>query len=314
MFEKYQKEMQQYIADTNGKSKTNNGLDPAKPKQPPQYILVDSTPEALTQAMAVNPRGITLLREELKGWFDDFGRYNKSGEQSNLLSTWSQSPFKVNRKNGENEFIREPFSNVFGDIQVKLLQEMAKDNRADNGFLPRFCFVFPDKIEASMYIEEELPESLQAKYGEYINHLLSIPGYRNEVRLCDDASKLYETFYNKNALMNNSGDLPDYLMEVNSKLNIIVLRSAVLFHYSQWACTGNIEPVISEATMSAAIKLAEYFRITAKKVYEIISNQSITKFNIKEIAKFLITLGNSQTEIAKVLKVSHQYINKLLKQ
>ena len=62
--------------------------------------------------------------------------------------------------------------------------------------------------------------------------------------------------------------------------------------------------------MQAAITLCEYFRITANKVYSFLNvgNDRTTK---KEVAKYLLTLGNSQTEIANVLKVSKQYISKI---
>jgi hypothetical protein len=40
-----------------------------------------------------------IYRDELKGWIDDFGRYAKSGEQSNMLSTFNQLPVTYNRKN-----------------------------------------------------------------------------------------------------------------------------------------------------------------------------------------------------------------------
>ena len=62
--------------------------------------------------------------------------------------------------------------------------------------------------------------------------------------------------------------------------------------------------------MKAAIQLTEYFRITARKVYETLSRTSNDK---KEIARYLAKLGNSQTDIAAVLKVSQQYISKIVK-
>jgi hypothetical protein len=273
-------------------------------------MIVDATPEAMAQAMTVKPRGITLTRDELHGWILDFGRYAKSGEQQNMISTWSQQPFKINRKSGENEFIKEPFINVTGGIQTGLLSEMAKDNRTINGFLPRFCFVFPDNIEPPRYITEELSEDLKSKYRQYIENLTLIDSYRRELRLSWEAEQLYEVFYNKNAELNGSGKQPDYLNEVNSKLNIILLRAAILLHISQWACSGENINVINACTMQEAISLSEYFRITAKKVHTVISQNGSSQ---KDVARYLETLGNSQTEIAKVLKVSQPYVNKILK-
>jgi len=294
-------------------SQKKGSIKISKPDPCAQHIVIDSTPEALAKAMATNPRGTTLLRDELNGLFQDFGRYSKSGEQQNLLSAWSQTPFKVNRANGDNLFIKEPFLNIFGGIQPGIVPEMAKDGRAVNGFLQRFCFVFPDNIKAPSYSFTELSDKLKTGYTKYIDKLLSIKAYREPVNLDYDAQEEYADFCNKNAALNNSG-IPDYLKEVNAKLNIIVKRIALLLHYSNWVYAKIPETTISLETMIAAIKLAEYFRLTQQKIYKII-NQSSAGGDKKEIIKYLISLkGNSQTDVAKIMHVSQQHISKILKQ
>lgn len=306
----YQKQMKEYDREV---SQWQKGKGVPKPEEPPpckQHILVDSTPEAMAQALEAHPRGITILREELLGWFLDFGKYTKSGEQQNMLSSWSQQVYKTKRVGRKGEFIQKPNINVFGGIQTGLLTEMAKDNRAVNGFLQRFCFVFPDKIEAPVYIRNELSYDLKLKYRKYITNLLEFIGYREEIRLSDEAELLYEVFYNKNKDLLNSGKQPDYISECTSKFNIIVLRTAVLLHCSQQACNGSGSHFINAPTMQSAITLTEYFRITANKVYAIISQNNSTQ---KEVVKYLSSIGNSQTDIAKVIKVSQPYINKILK-
>ena len=306
-FEQHKKEARQYNIDKKAKGDT-----PPEPLPCKHNIIVDTTPEAMAKAMSGNPRGITIMRDELHGWFMDFGRYSKSGEQQNMLSTWSQQVFKVLRSNGDDLFINNPFVNVFGGIQPAVLPEMAKDNRAVNGFLPRFCFVFPDKIETPRFQREELPAEMTTYYHSYIERLLNISGNREEIRLSNEALNLYGDFVNKNAAINDSGKQADYLNEVNAKLNIIVLRTSIVFHFAEYACTGNSPSEVNQSTMKAAINLCEYFRVTAKKVYNIL-NQSTDRNNKKEVAKYLQMLGNSQNEIANVLKVSQQYISKINK-
>lgn len=310
-FEDYNRELEQFVADSSDREGNSNGPKPQKPRPCCQHIIIDSTPEALAVAMSANPRGITIMREELYGWFMDFGRYKKSGEQSTMLSIWSQKVLKVLRMGRKGEFIQDPFVNVFGGIQPELLPEIAKEHRDVNGFLSRFCFVFPDRIEAPVYNNNEISEERKTQYRQYMANLFAIEGYREEVRLSDEASRLYEDFYNKNAALNNSGKQSDYLNKVNSKLNIIVLRAALLFHYSTWACTGSHLPYISGTTMNSAIQLTEYFRTTAGKVYKMFNPAGTDK---KELAKHLISLGNSQALVAQVLNVTQQYISKIVKQ
>ena len=59
--------------------------------------LSDSTPEARNQVLSVNPNGILLYRDELKGMIDDFCRYAKSGELSQMLSMFDSDTIVVNR-------------------------------------------------------------------------------------------------------------------------------------------------------------------------------------------------------------------------
>ena len=63
--------------------------------------------------------------------------------------------------------------------------------------------------------------------------------------------------------------------------------------------------------MQSAIELTEYFRITAKKVYSILNK---TSTDTKDLIRQLHALGNSQNDIAKAVKVTQQYVSKILKQ
>jgi len=301
LLNQHYKDLEQYEKDVkDAKDKKHD-----KPLKPicKQIITVDSTPEKLAKIMSQNNQGIIILRDELSGWFNDFGRYARSGEQQNMLSSWSQSTYRVDRVNASPYLINKPFCNVCGGIQPSLLTEMAKDNRDINGFLPRFCFVFPDKLQMPFYQNIMLSNDFYFDYQNFISRLSSIQGYRCEVKLSQNAENLYEVFFNNNARLNNSGQA-DYLNEVNSKLNIIVLRLAVLFH----VCNDRLYDV-QEDTMKFAIELAEYFRFTQKKVFDIIN---VTNIDTKLIIKYLSEKGNSQSDIARILKCSQQYVSTVL--
>lgn len=308
--EKYKEEMRAYHSEMNQwKKSKDNSEQPQKPKKF-QRILIDSTPEALSGAMELNKRGITILRDELVGWIADFGRYVKSGEQQNMLSSWSQLPYKSNRVTSADISIPEPCINVFGGIQPGKLPDLAKDGRIVDGFLPRICFAFPDRIEAPNYKHGRLSKEATERYNNHILLLLSDQSHRAIIELSDAAEAIYAAFYNKNAQINNSNSQPDYLNEVNAKLNIIALRIALLFHCSKNASKTDFIGFIQPDTMHQAIELTEYFRITAKKVYDIISPSGNDK---KQIIRYLSDLGNSQTDIARVTKVSQQYVSKVLR-
>ena len=78
-------------------------------------------------------------------------------------------------------------------------------------------------------------------------------------------------------------------------------------------CCNEKTNVIDLETMEYSIRLAEYFRATGKKVYRHLNDKMTPKLTISEVALFLRDDCNysNQSDIARTLKVSHQFINKL---
>lgn len=283
--------------------------------QPPiyfQYLLNDYTPEALYDVHTINDRGLCIYRDELKGWLDDFGRYNKSGEQSTMLSTFYRQPMQINRASKEPIFIHKPCIYVSGGIQPDILSDLAKDNRAENGFLSRFIFAYPDLADKQPYSNKKLNADSLMKYHKYLNVLTTIPEIV-DLKLSNEAELIYANWYNDNAEKTNN-EPTGYLKGVYGKLDVISLRLAIVVHGMYLVCEQNTSTEISATTMQTAIELIEYFRATALKVYhKIFKENRSTDIDKKDIIKFLNSNGTSQNEIANVLKVSQPYVNKILK-
>jgi hypothetical protein len=303
----YKKELAEYIIQEK-KAKKNKEDPPPKPIQV-QSLLIDATPEAIGIAHENNKAGITIHRDELIGLFNDFDRYSRSGEQQSMLSSWSQQPYKVNRVSRPPIFINQPFINVVGGIQPGVLSELGKDGRNVNGFLPRFCFVYPDDLKAPNYSKHTLSKGTLASLKSYYSLLINRPGFREYYYLSPEADSLYEQFFNKNkAIINNQNN--EYLNSVAAKLDIIVLRLALILHISHEVYSNPTNTVPGE-TMQHAINITEYFRYTAIKVMRlIIDRPPISKENL------IRTLANeyelSQSEIGRNLKVSQPYVSKVL--
>ena len=277
-----------------------------------QYLLNDYTPEALYNAHNINSRGICIYRDELKGWLDDFGRYSKSGEQSTMLSTYYRQPMQINRASKEPINIEKPSIYVSGGIQPEILKDLAKDSRAENGFLSRIMFAYPDLDEKQYYSNKKLNAETLTDYHKYLNVLASIKETIN-LSLSVEAEKLYCTWYNKNVDITNK-EPKGYLKGVYGKLDVISLRLAIVVHGMDYVCNGNTSTVISAESMQTAINLTEYFRATALKVYDKIYIDNTPPLNKKDVVKYCRSLGASQNEIAKAVKTSQQYIGKLLKE
>ena len=277
-----------------------------------QYLLNDYTPEALFSAHSINERGISIYRDELKGWFDDFNRYSKSGEQSTMLSTWNRQPLTINRASKEPINIPEPCIYVCGGIQPELLKDLAKDSRAENGFLSRIMFAYPDLDEKQQYSTKKLKEDTISDYHKYLSLFTEMDEILN-VTLSKEAEEVYAEWFNSNVEITNK-EPKGYLKGVYGKLDVISLRLAVVVHGMKMACNENVSNVITFETMNIAIELTEYFRETALKVYTKIFEDKSSALMKKEVVKFCSSLGASQHEIAKAVRVTQPRVNQILKE
>ena len=71
---------------------------------------------------------------------------------------------------------------------------------------------------------------------------------------------------------------------------------------------------ITREEMQSAIDIGEYFRLTGEKVARELNRSSIAGLNKKVIAEYLhLEIGYNQNDVAKILKVSRQYISKIFK-
>ena len=299
------------IMKLSKKERENQGIHEIPPPPVcPQTILKDFTPEAMAVVHGNNPRGIVLYRDELMGWVNDIGRYTKSGELETMLTIWSGKGVVVNRKSETPLRVENPCITISGGVQVKKLHDLAKDGRADNGMIQRCMFIWPDCCEKSYYSKKTLSQLYRQKYGIFVKNLLSIPDGQ-VITLNDDAEVLYSEFFNQNADKANA-EAVDFIKEMYAKLDIIALRLALIVHGMKIGCEENFTPAIEPETMEYAIRVTEYFRATAMKVYDQLSDNTTFKIKTRDVILYLkndcgIT---NQSEIARFLKVSQQYINK----
>jgi hypothetical protein len=314
-FEQFKRDYLRYeeMEKLNKKGKKEIGIDNLTKPTCFQFIVKDSTPEALTQIHSINHRGLMIARDELKGWLDDFGRYSKSGEQSNILSSYNRVRWVTNRKSGGIDSVLEiskPCIFVLGGMQPDLISSLAADNRAENGFLARFCNVWPDHANKPKYNKKVVPDAIKKRWEEYLRNLTKIPTAGN-ITLSDQAENLYKEWFDKNAEISNN-EASGYLKGIYGKLDIIALRLVIVIYGMHQHNGREYSNQITADEMNTAISITEYFRSTALKVYHKLFDTSSGP-NPKEVIKYLSGLGNSQTKISEVLRVSQPYVSKVLK-
>ncbi len=230
-----------------------------------QILISDSTPEARSQVLANNPNGILLYRDELKGMIDDFGRYSRSGELSQLLSIFDSDNIVINRKSDDTLLIERPFMSILGSIQPSvLLETFGSDLMMANGFIQRWLFTYPGQVPPAMYSDSIIPQSITNDWKTFVINI-SIYDYSVDggtLYLRGEAKKVYIDFYNKLQTLKANAD--DYMCSVYSKMQIYAIRWAGIAHM-----LGN-NPYSIDITpeeMDYSCRCMDYFIRCAEKVY-----------------------------------------------
>ena len=283
-----------------------------------QYVISDSTPEARNQVLSVNPNGILLYRDELKGMIDDFCRYAKSGELSQMLSMSDSDTIVVNRKSDEPLLIKDPFMSIIGSIQPSVLVDtFGNDNMMNNGFNQRWLFCYPESGMPEMYNDVSIPQSVISDWKDFIYNLImydfSVMGGKIYIR--GEAKRVYIDYYNSLQIKKASAD--DYLSSVYSKLQIHVIRWAGVAHI-----LGN-SPTSIDITpeeMEYSVRCMDYFERCALKVYRMLLEGRGNRHEVKSMGKeemianvYHCTSPVSQRAVADALGITKQYVSKCLK-
>lgn len=282
-YRQYEQQRQEYeqAVSLSKKEREQQAIDePIKPVWQ-KFLLSDFTPEALAEVHKFNKRGIGVYVDELAGWFKNFNRYNKGSEMEFWLSQWSGKPINIDRKTGEPVFIPLPFISVAGTIQKGILNELAKDSRTQNGFIDRILFVIPDNIQKEYWSETDLPPVVSENWERIISNLLNLSVSNDDtlnpspevLRFTPDAKKVLFEWQKANTDQCNEAE-NEALSGIFSKMDMYVLRLALILEMLRYACNGSDKQAVSIEAVQGAVKLVEYFKNSAVKVNSILSNAS----------------------------------------
>ncbi|MBP7679059.1 MAG: DUF3987 domain-containing protein [Bacteroidales bacterium] len=277
----YEKELQEYNQTVNlpKAEREKQGIEePVKPHWK-KFLVSDCTPEALAEVHKFNQRGIGEYSDELAGWVKNFNRYNKGSEQEFWLSAWNSKPITIDRVSKEPVFIPLPFISVAGTIQNGVLNELAKENRTENGFIDRILFVIPENIKKPYWGETELNPVFIDNWNEIITRLIHLPvkldftetPLPEILRFTPEAKQLLWEWQKRNADECNQAE-SEAISGIFSKLEMYAVRLALILELLRWSCNESSKQAVSIEAVQGALKLVEYFKRSAVKVYSIITN------------------------------------------
>ncbi len=243
-----------------------------------KFLIGDHTPEALVEKHNINKRGIGVCSDELAGWFNNFNRYHKGGEQEFWLSIWSGKPINIDRKSSEPIYLPHPFIPVIGTIQTGILHQLSKGNRSENGFIARLLFAMPDNLQKQHWNEKEIEPTIIDNWDQIVTNLLNLPLELDAnlnpdariLRFTPEAHAEYKRWYDANAdLLNETEN--EAIQGIYAKADMFVARFALILQLMSWACNKGDKQAVEIDAIKGALKLFEYFRNTAIKVHGIIS-------------------------------------------
>lgn len=303
------------------KNTWSNDLSEKKGEEPnlKQVVISDSTPEARNKALCNNTTGILEYSDEMATKMNNVGRYNNAKDLSPELSLWDGTDIIINRKGEDPMVIQRPFCSVMGTIQPAVINSVfGAMNLVHSGYVQRCLWIYPDICTFPNYNDYKLAEEKTEAYNKSIKEFYEVIQHEKylEVILSKEAKESYKEYYNtlqeKKRTANN-----DCTRAIYSKLSIQCLRWGLSLHILEWAMkTVENKFVLSSKTMDYAIACMKYFEHTALKVQALINGDApLVKLTKTDVLKKLLEFypDINQTQLAKVLKLSQQYISRLCK-
>jgi hypothetical protein len=266
----YKRAMAQFRRDRKNELVT----DADEPEKPvlKKTILSDVTPEKMARVHADNPRGICLYVDELAGWLQTFNRYSSGNAQKTYNSAWSRSPLIVDRVQSDSIRIEVPSIVVGGTIQPKILPEIMAESRGDDGFSHRLLFCFPH-AEAKPWNRKEQHQSMFTGWDIAMKKLMALTyDYEDELKpqVLKFTPEAKELLHNWQEIVAGESNRKrsSYIKGVYAKIEHYAIRFSLIMQLIRYAYGEAGKDRIDIRSVGAAIKLADYFKLSHLQVYE----------------------------------------------
>jgi hypothetical protein len=292
-----------------------------------QTVMQDYTIESLHLVHSINPKGICLYKDEIKGFLNDMNKYKAGGKGSDeqfWLESFNNADYYVNRVSREPLLISNINIQLIGTIQPDVLEEVISEY-SGNGLIDRFLFTRAETKVYPMTRKDINPEVLE-RWNRNITSLLQHPDmwYADErdtviLEMCDDCKELYFSFEEWLTDIQNDENETSQIRGYISKLKSYYPRFILILTLMDTFSDG-LEAEVTPEIMERAQRVTKYFLSTARAVFaESDENREIKqvmKFNggktKAEMIELLSKKGYKNTEIAKVCKCSKAYVSKVL--
>lgn len=292
--EAFQRESDIYDADYKKWLKDPIGITlsqrPVKPTQR-RFVINDVTVESTAKILSENPRGLTLLRDELAGWFGSFNQYKRGvgSDQPFWLECFDAGKYNVDRKgDAEPIHVSRCCVSIGGTIQPGTFERsFAGLESIESGLLARFLLAAPPN-RTHLYSENVVAPETRQRLQDVFDTLLELDfdseGNPQYVFLSPEAKSLFIAVHNE--FEQEKDALPPALRSVWSKMPGKIARIALVLHLLQYAdatrgAFGDRPGVnkfrVDANTMESAIQIGRWFATEQKRCYALYCSQHETE-------------------------------------
>ena len=248
-----------------------------KDLHPTRLIVDDTTPEKLVDIMNEQGGSIAIISSE-GGVFDALaGRYDRTYNFDVYLKAFSGDFISIDRIGRKSNHVENPRLTMALTVQPNVIQGlMSNDVFRGRGLCGRFLYsVCKSKVGYRKVSPKPVTPETKKAYYDFVTRILLDQG-SGEVHLSKEADRLREEYQSciESRLLNEL----EFMQDWGNKITGTMIRIAALLHLSSFPAS---EPISAE-TMTAAIKIAEFYFVHAQAAYQVMgANEEV------ESAKYL---------------------------
>lgn len=286
----YEAEMDIWKSNTKWREKETPeevSYSPPKPPVSRRVKVDDITVESLAQIMTANPKGLTLLQDELAAWFSSFTRYKASGgggsDRPFWLEVFNAAHKRVDRKGGNKPsiVIERAGASVCGTTQKEIFASLMGSDFFTSGFVARILFAMPPRSK-KIFVEGGIELAVRESYHNLYRKLFYLDGEAcfeegyapTPVRLTPAGMAAWKKFHKLWADRQwiSFGEQLSAL----AKLEGYCARFALLFAVSDFVMGVTAEESVDADHIERAVRVVNWFLDEACRVYAMIKKSPET--------------------------------------
>jgi|SRR5690554_4190858 len=272
-----------------------------------QYLLNDSTTEAVLKAHSINKKGVAIMVDEIGSFFNGLNKYRGGNDEELYLSSFSAKAIKITRTTKKTIRIDDPHINIIGSVQPKILRKTFRGQKMKNGFIDRFLFFWPDRCKRILWNTNEIDRAFIDNYKERIKELYRFSEEIEDSIVLKFQPEVRKSLHNWQNTNQNEFEF-EYERGLVVKLEQYILRFCIIIHILHNFSVDELPTQIEYSVVLDALKLYDYFKENGMRVHEQMNANYFDELN--ENQKNLFSLLPNQFKTGDGVKIALE--NKLM--